>query len=43
MNPEEAQERLSYDLYYLQHQSIVFDVLIILKTIKTVILKTGIR
>ena len=43
MNAVEAQERLGYDLYYLEHQSILFDVLIILKTIKTIILKAGIR
>lgn len=43
MNASEAEERLGYDLYYLEHQSILFDVLIILKTIKTVVLKAGVR
>lgn len=43
MNTAEAQERLGYDLYYLEHQSILFDVLIMLKTIKTIVLKAGIR
>ena len=43
MNTEEAQERLGYDLYYLEHQSVLFDILIMLKTIKTIILKAGIR
>ena len=42
-NEQEASDRLSYDLYYLVHASLLFDVLIILKTIKTVLLRTGIR
>ncbi len=43
LNSEEAKERLGYDLYYLEHQSILFDVLIILRTIKTILLKAGVR
>lgn len=42
-NPEEATARLAYDLYYIQNQSPVMDILIILKTIKTVLLKLGVR
>lgn len=42
-NEKEASERLSYDLYYLVHASILFDLLIVLKTVKTIILKTGMR
>ncbi len=34
---EETKERLSYDLYYLKNRSAVLDVLIILKTIRTVL------
>jgi lipopolysaccharide/colanic/teichoic acid biosynthesis glycosyltransferase len=37
---EEAELKLSYDLYYLRHWSIGIDLLILLKTIKTV-LKAG--
>lgn len=43
MNASEAQDRLRYDLYYLEHRSIVFDLIILLKTIKTVALKLGVR
>jgi len=43
MSKEEAQERLSYDLYYMQYQSLLFDCAIILKTIRTVVLKMGLR
>ncbi len=42
-NYSEATERLAYDLYYIQNQSLTFDILIILRTIKTVILKLGVR
>jgi exopolysaccharide biosynthesis polyprenyl glycosylphosphotransferase len=34
---EETKERLSYDLYYLKNRSAVLDLLIILKTIRTVV------
>lgn len=43
MNDTEAEERLMYDLYYIQHQSLLFDIVIILRTIKTIILKLGMR
>ncbi len=43
MNTEEARKRLGYDLYYLEHQSILFDIVIMLRTIKTILLKAGIR
>ena len=42
-NKAEALERLGYDLYYIQHASMLFDMLIILKTLKTIVLKTGLR
>jgi exopolysaccharide biosynthesis polyprenyl glycosylphosphotransferase len=34
---EETKERLSYDLYYLKNRSAVLDILIVLKTIRTVL------
>ncbi|HUC01295.1 MAG TPA: sugar transferase [Candidatus Paceibacterota bacterium] len=37
LSAEETKERLSYDLYYLKNRSAVIDVLIILKTIRTVV------
>lgn len=39
---EEGQvEKLEYDLYYIQNQSIFFDILIVLKTISTVLFQRG--
>jgi lipopolysaccharide/colanic/teichoic acid biosynthesis glycosyltransferase len=38
---EETTERLSYDLYYLKNRSAVLDLLIILKTIRTVVAALG--
>jgi len=38
---EEANLKLSYDLYYLRHWSMGFDLLILLKTIKTVLKARG--
>ncbi len=39
---EEAELKLSYDLYYLRHWSTALDLLILLKTIKTVLKSGGI-
>jgi sugar transferase (PEP-CTERM system associated) len=38
---EEAKEKLEYDLYYIKHRSLGLDVLIMLKTIKTIVLGRG--
>ncbi len=38
---EDAKVKLSYELYYLKHQSILLDLKIILKTIKVVFLRKG--
>lgn len=38
---EDALEKLKYDLYYVKHMSVFFDLLIILKTIKIVLLGKG--
>lgn len=38
---EDALEKLQYDLFYVKHMSITFDVFIIISTIKTVILRKG--
>ncbi len=35
-------EKLQYDLYYVQNQSILFDLFIILKTVQTVIFRPGV-
>lgn len=38
---EDALEKLQYDLYYIKNLSIALDVLILLETIKTVVLRRG--
>jgi lipopolysaccharide/colanic/teichoic acid biosynthesis glycosyltransferase len=38
---EDSTERLRYDLYYVKHRSVIFDIIIILKTIKTVLSREG--
>lgn len=40
---EDALRKLEYDLYYIKYQSFLFDVLIIFRTIKTVLFKKGSR
>jgi len=38
---EDALEKLQYDLFYIKHIAIAFDVFIIFATLKTVILSRG--
>jgi lipopolysaccharide/colanic/teichoic acid biosynthesis glycosyltransferase len=38
---EDAVEKLQYDLYYIKNMSIALDLVIVLETIKTVILRRG--
>jgi sugar transferase (PEP-CTERM system associated) len=38
---EETKHKLEYDLYYVKHQSIGLDLLIIFETIKTILLRRG--
>lgn len=40
---EDALEKMQYDLYYVKHMSLTFDILIVLETIKTVMLRRGAR
>jgi lipopolysaccharide/colanic/teichoic acid biosynthesis glycosyltransferase len=37
----ETQQKLSYDLYYIKHISLMLDLMIIFGTIKTVLLRRG--
>jgi exopolysaccharide biosynthesis polyprenyl glycosylphosphotransferase len=39
---EETKEKLAYDLYYLKHRNIMLDLRIALKTIKTLLSRTGV-
>ncbi|HEX4916072.1 MAG TPA: TIGR03013 family XrtA/PEP-CTERM system glycosyltransferase [Vicinamibacterales bacterium] len=38
---EDAIEKMQYDLYYVKHRSLMFDLMIALETIKTVVLRRG--
>ncbi|HMK43877.1 MAG TPA: TIGR03013 family XrtA/PEP-CTERM system glycosyltransferase [Dissulfurispiraceae bacterium] len=38
---EDTFEKLSYDLYYIKHMSLMFDILVVLETIKTVLFGRG--
>jgi len=38
---EDAQQKLQYDLYYIKHMSLSLDLLVIFKTLKTVVLGRG--
>jgi sugar transferase (PEP-CTERM system associated) len=40
---EDSKEKLSYDLYYVKHFSIIFDILIMLQTLRVVIWTQGAR
>jgi sugar transferase (PEP-CTERM system associated) len=40
---EDALQKMQYDLYYVKHMSLRFDLLIALETIKTVVLRRGAR
>jgi sugar transferase (PEP-CTERM system associated) len=38
---EETKQKLEYDLYYVKHMAVSFDLLIIFETIKTILLRRG--
>lgn len=38
---DDAQEKLQYDLFYIKHLSIAFDIYILFETIKTVLVRSG--
>jgi lipopolysaccharide/colanic/teichoic acid biosynthesis glycosyltransferase len=40
---EDAIQKLQYDLYYIKNMSIPLDLMIVLETIKTVVLRRGAR
>jgi sugar transferase (PEP-CTERM system associated) len=37
----DAQEKLQYDLFYIKHLSLTFDIYVVLETIKTVLVRSG--
>ena len=38
---EDARQKLQYDLFYIKYSSLLFDVSILLNTLKTVVLRKG--
>jgi lipopolysaccharide/colanic/teichoic acid biosynthesis glycosyltransferase len=38
---EDSLQKLQYDLFYIKHLSVAFDVFIVLETIKTVLVRSG--
>jgi lipopolysaccharide/colanic/teichoic acid biosynthesis glycosyltransferase len=38
---EDAFEKLRYDLYYIKHRSLVFDLTILLDTVKVIVARKG--
>ncbi len=38
---EDALEKLQYDLFYIKHLSIPFDLFVLFSTVKTVVLRRG--
>jgi lipopolysaccharide/colanic/teichoic acid biosynthesis glycosyltransferase len=38
---EDSQEKLQYDLFYIKHLSMLFDVFILTETVKTVLMRRG--
>ena len=38
---EDALEKLQYDLFYIKHLSVLFDLFILFSTVKTVVLRRG--
>lgn len=41
LETDKTKQKLSYDVYYLKHRSLILDISLIIKTIKTLIGKTG--
>ncbi len=37
----DAQEKLQYEIFYIKHMSLAFDVYIVLETVKTVLVRRG--
>ena len=40
---EDAKRKLEYDLFYIKHMSVLLDLYIILKTVKTILFREGSR
>ena len=38
---DDAQEKLQYEIFYIKHQSLAFDIYIVLETVKTVLVRRG--
>jgi len=40
---QDSREKLGYDLYYVKHHSLVFDLVILLRTVEIVLFRVGSR
>jgi exopolysaccharide biosynthesis polyprenyl glycosylphosphotransferase len=40
---EDAREKLAYDLYYVNHRSLVFDLLVMISTVRVILFREGAR
>jgi len=40
---EDAREKLAYDLYYVKHRSLVFDLLVMVSTVRVILFQEGAR
>lgn len=40
---EDAREKLAYDLYYVKHRSLVFDLLVMVSTVRVILFQKGAR
>ena len=40
---EDAKRKLEYDLYYIKHASVVWDLVILMRTVEIVLLGRGVR
>ena len=40
---QDARAKLSYDLYYVKHRSLVFDLFILLETVRVILFQEGSR
>ena len=39
----DAQQKLEYDLYYVKHHSLVFDLMVLLQTVEIILFRIGLR
>jgi lipopolysaccharide/colanic/teichoic acid biosynthesis glycosyltransferase len=40
---EDAEQKLTYDLYYIKNHSLIFDLYILVRTVEVILLGNGVR